>query len=373
MVRQRRFPRFLRISLVFGVVWLVVSMLSTPLEAAMSGALAQTIEGAKKEGTLRGQWSQNSYGGSEGFAEAVAGMNKKYGLNLKGQFTPGPDMQALLLRIAQEAAAGQPASTDLYLGNAQGMFDALKNQVLKPVDWAGILERRLPTETGFNPIAPDSAYVAFATAVVGIQYNTNFVKGADVPKRLEDVLNPKWKGKIASTPYAAGLREFAMPDLLGREYIVDFTKKLSKQIGGLTRCGEAERLTSGEFLMLVLTCGGNDSTVLQRKGAPIAHTVVQEGTILHMRYAGVPKNSRSPNAAALFAAYLLTPEGQALLWKHDGLDLHLFPESHMKKDVDTVRAAGGKVVVNTPQWLGSLKGYSEMQKELEKILREGGR
>jgi hypothetical protein len=29
--------------------------------------------------------------------------------------------------------------------------------------------------------------------------------------------------------------------------------------------------------------------------------------------------------------------------------------------------------VNTPQWLGSLKGYREMQKELEQILREGGR
>jgi ABC-type Fe3+ transport system substrate-binding protein len=344
-----------------------------PARAAAPAQLAQTIEGAKKEGTIRGQWSQNSYGGSEGFAEIVAGMNKKYGLSLKGQFTPGPDMQALMVRIVQEAAAGQPASTDVYLGNAQAMLEAQKSQVLKPVEWAAILDRRPPGETGFDAIAADPSSVAFATAVVGIQYNTNFVKGADVPKKLEDVLNPKWKGKIASTPYAAGMRELAMPGLLGREYIVEFTKKLSKQIGGLTRCGEAERLTSGEFVMLVLTCGGNDSTVLQRKGAPLAHTVVQEGTILHMRYAGVPKNSRSPNAAALFASYLLTPEGQAQLWKHDGLDLHLFPDSHMKKDVDAVRAAGGKVAVNTPQWLGSLKGYQEMQKELEKILREGGK
>jgi ABC-type Fe3+ transport system substrate-binding protein len=164
-----------------------------------------------------------------------------------------------------------------------------------------------------------------------------------------------------------------MPGFLGREYIVDFTKKLSQQIGGLMRCGEAEKITSGEFVMLVLTCGGNDSTVLQRSGAPIAHTVVQEGTVLHMRYAAVPKNSRSPNAAALLAAYFLTPEGQTLLWKHDGLDLHLFPESHMKNDVETVRKAGGKMVVNTPDWLASLKGYTEMQKELEKILREGGK
>jgi iron(III) transport system substrate-binding protein len=363
----------MQISLGFGMVWLFVFTFAIPLQAAPSATLAQIIEGAKKEGTIRGLWSQNAFGGSEGFADFVAGMNKRYGLNIKGQFTPGPDMQAIMLRIAQEAAAGQPASSDVYMGNAQAVFDGLKNQVLKPMQWTTILDRRPPTETGFDAIAADGTHMAIASTVVGIQYNTKLVKGADIPKRLADVLNPKWKGRIASTPYAAGLRELAMPGFLGHEYIVEFTKKLSKQIGGLIRCGESERLTSGEFVMLVLTCGGQDAIVAERIGAPLAQTVVQEGTVLHMRYVAVPKNSRSPNTAALFAAYLLTAEGQALLWKHDGLDLHLFPESHMKKDVDQVRAAGGKVVVNTPQWLASLKGYSETQKELEKILREGGR
>lgn len=340
---------------------------------ARGQALSELIEGAKKEGTLRGQWSENSFGGSVGLAEAVAAINKKYGLNLKAQFTPGPDMQRLMLRIVQEAAAGQPASTDVYLGNSQAMLQASKDKVLKPVEWGKILEHKLSPEGSFQPIAPDNTYVAFATTVVGIQYNTNLVKGADIPRSLNDVLNPKWKGKIASTPYAAGMREFAMPELLGREYMLEFTKKLSKQIAGLIRCGESERITSGEFLMLVMTCGGNDSIVLGRTGAPIAHTVVQEGTVLHMRYAGVPKNSRSPNAGALLAAYLQTPEGQALLWRHDGMDLHLYPDSHMKKEVEKVRAAGGKVLVNSPQWLGSLKGYQENQKMLEKILREGAK
>ena len=347
-----------------AVVWMGVY-------EASGQTLKELVEGAKKEGTLRGQWSENTFGGSAGMAEAVAGMNKKYGLNLKAQFTPGPDMQRLMLRVVQEAEAGQPASTDVYVGNSQAMLDATKSKVLKPIEWGKILERKLSPEGNFQPIAPDNSYLTFATTVVGIQYNSNLVKGADIPRKLEDVLNPKWKGKIAATPYAAGLREFSMPDLLGREYMLEFTKKLSKQIAGLIRCGEAERITSGEFLMLVMTCGGNDSIVLQRSGAPIGHTVLQEGTVLHMRYTGVPKNSRSPNAAALFAAFLHTPEGQALLWKHDGMDLHLYPDSHMKKEVEKVRSAGGKVIVSSPQWLSSLKGYQEMQKELEKILREG--
>jgi ABC-type Fe3+ transport system substrate-binding protein len=355
------------------ITLLVNAVVVQKLEAAAAEPLAQIVEGAKKEGTLRGQWSQNSFGGSAGLAELVAGMNKKYGLNLKSQFTPGPDMQRLMLRLAQEAEAGQPASTDVYLGNAQAIFDAMKANVLKPMEWPAILPRKIPSEQGFDPMAPGGAAVIFASAVVGILYNTDLVKGDDIPRSLEDVLKPKWKGRIASTPYAAGFRELAMPGLLGREYVIEFTKKLSKHLGGLVRCGEAERFTSGEFLMLVLTCGGNDVNVLQGTGAPLGHTVVKEGTVIHTRYAGVPKNSRSPNAGALLAAYLHTPEGQALLWKHDGMDLHLYPESKMKKDVDKVRASGGKIAFNTPQWLASLNDYSETQKELEKILREGGK
>src|ERR687894_351826 len=83
-------------------------------QAAYATTLAELIDGAKKEGVLRGQWGQNSFGGSEGFKEILAGMNKKYKLDLKGQYTPGPDMQRLMLRIIQENAAGQPASTDVY-------------------------------------------------------------------------------------------------------------------------------------------------------------------------------------------------------------------------------------------------------------------
>jgi ABC-type Fe3+ transport system substrate-binding protein len=371
MIGQFRFGSLNHAGTIGIAAMLLTAIVVENVQAASATSLAQLVEGAKKEGIIRGQWSQNSFGGAKGLVELVAGMNKKYGLNLKSQFTPGPDMQRLMLRLAQEAAAGQPASTDVYMGNSQAIFDAMKANVLKPMEWTPILPRKIPAEQGFDPVAPEGVAVAFATTVVGILYNSDLVKGNDIPRRLEDVLNPKWKGKIASTPYAAGFRELAMPGFLGREYVIEFTKKLSRQIGGLLRCGEAERFTSGEFLMLVLTCGGNDVNVLQATGAPVAHTVIEEGTVLHIRYAGVPKHSQSPNAGALLTAYLHTPEAQALLWRDDGLDLHVYPESKMKKDVEKVRAAGGKIALNTPQWLASLKGYAETQKELEKILREG--
>src|SRR5688572_1634694 len=122
--------------------WALTVMMTLANMAARAEAetLAQIIEGAKKEGSFRGQWGQNSFGGSEGFQEILAGMNKKYKLNIKGQYTPGPDMQRLMLRVIQENAAGQPASTDVYLGNAQAIFDGLQAKVFAPMTYDKFVE-----------------------------------------------------------------------------------------------------------------------------------------------------------------------------------------------------------------------------------------
>ncbi len=336
-----------------------------------SATLAQLIEGAKKESTLKGVWAESSFGGNAGFQEMVAGMNKKYGLHIKGQFTPGPDMQSLMGKLAQEAAAGQPATTDVYLGNAPAAQQAVKPKALKPLDWNAILDRPIPAEPGFDPVWPGGIAVAFASTVTGVTYNSNLVKGQDIPHHLADLLNPKWKGKIASTPYAAGLREFASKDLLGKDVTIEFTRKLSKQIGGLLRCGNADRISSGEFLMLAPDCGNDGAFVAQRQGAPIAQVILDDVTSLHLRFAGVPATSSSPNAAGLLIAYLGTPEGQRLIYKYGGMDLHTYPESRMKGLVDKVRASGGKVAADSAQWLASFPDYAQTQELLQDILQKG--
>jgi iron(III) transport system substrate-binding protein len=249
------------------------------------------------------------------------------------------------------------------------MLQAGKADVLQPMDWQAFLERPLKSDAGFDPIAPGKIGIAMASTLVGVIYNSDRVKGGDIPKKLADILQPKWKGKIASTPYAAGLREFAMPELLGREFIMDYAKKLSKHVGGLMRCGEMDKITSGEFLMLALACGDQEVNIAQRKGIPLGYAIMDDATLSHTRYSAVPKNSRAPNTAALFIAFLHTAEGQKLMWDIDGLDFHLYPESNQKKKLDVVKAKGAKFVVSSPQWLAKNKDYSKTQTELEKILR----
>jgi len=135
--------------------------------------------------------------------------------------------------------------------------------------------------------------------------------------------------------------------------------------------GAADRLTSGEFLMLVFSCG--DQYVNRAKnagsGEPLGYALMKEAVISHTRYGLVPVNSRAPNAAALFVAYLHSKEGQKWMWKQNGLDLPLYPESVMRKRLLAAQDAGAKIVMNSPQWLGSQGGYAKYRKSLQKILK----
>ncbi len=332
--------------------------------------LEELVAGAKKETTFRAMWSSRSLNGSKGFSHLVAAMNKRYGTNIKPQFTPGPSMTKMIGRLTREMKAGQPASTDVLWNNSGGMLKSGKVGLTRSMNWMAYLERpMLKADPGFDPLAPKGIGLASASTLVGIMYNSDVVKGDDIPKSMNDVLHPKWKGKIASTPYVAGLREFATPSLLGREVMVDYARKLSKQVGGLIRCGTVDRLTSGEFAMLVFSCGDQYVNQAKRDGLPLGYSVVNEAVVSHTRYGAVPVHSQAPNAAALFVAYLHTPEGQKWMWEVNGFDFHLYPESHERKVLADARSRGAKVVVNSPQWLASQTDYVKTRKELEKIMR----
>lgn len=350
----------------------VVAMLAFGSASAAEAPknLKELIAGAKKETTLRGMWSSSSLGGGKGFKHIVAAMNKKYGTNIKPQFTPGPSMTRMIAKLTREWKAGQKASTDVSWGNSGGVLKSGKIGLMRSMNWMSYLSRPMLKEKGFDPVAANGIALASASTLVGVLYNSDLVKGDDIPKTLADVLKPKWKGKIASTPYAAGMREFAMPDLLGEKAMISFTKKLSKQIGGLMRCGSMDRITSGEFLMLVLSCGDQYVNQGKRKGQPLGYSIMQEAVVSHTRYGAVPVHSNAPNAAALFVTYLHTKEGQKWMWEVNGFDFHLYPESHQRKTLNAARDGGAKVVINSPQWLGSQGGYVKTRKKLQKILKQ---
>src|SRR2546427_12548625 len=126
----------------FGVVF---GLVIVPVPS-FAQTLAQLVEGAKKEGQLILSWGTGTMGGIEGLQMMEKGFNKTYGLNLQFKFTPGPAMPQFASRIIQEAKAGQPASSDLFIGsenNAAGMG-------LKKFEWTKAFPHITPGMTSWD-------------------------------------------------------------------------------------------------------------------------------------------------------------------------------------------------------------------------------
>ena len=232
-------------------------------------------------------------------------------------------------RIIQEAKAGQSASSDLFIGSE----NHVARMSLKKFEWT----KAFPHITRDDDDWDDRVLVV-VSRTPGFTYNTNLVAAKDVPQRVEDVLNPKWKGKIASTPYAASFDRLAM--IWGEEKTTAFLQKFVKQVSGLIRCGEEERIANGEFAMLVFNCDLADANEMQQKGAPANGRIFKDAGILSYWYLTVPTNSAHPNAAALLAGLLLSKEGQEILWKTEKTSSHFVEGTYMNKLVKDQETPG---------------------------------
>jgi iron(III) transport system substrate-binding protein len=362
-------------SMVGLMIGLPAALCTSVLAQTRPAALQKVIDGAKKEEVLKIQWLAGRLDGEAGLRPMVAAMNKMYGTDVKLQFTPGPNFPIMLNKIAQEKAGGLPSSTDINLMTSNHVVEGTKNGVLKKLDWDSILERPAPRDAQASRVAPQGTAVMIASRIVGIPYNTNLVKADDVPVSMEDVFKPKWKGKVASTPFATGLYQFAAKDMLGYERMKDYTQRLAKHIGGLIECASIDRISSGEFVMLVFDCGHDDTYRYQKRGAPVAHATVKEIARINILYMGVPVHAQHPNTAALFINFLQTREGQRLQWEHGRHDLHIYPDAETRKPVQTVLEARGKLALDSVEREMSL-GHEEVNRvrdEFVKILKERGR
>ncbi len=343
--------------------------------SARSAALEKVIEGAKKEGVLKLLWTEGHFGADVGIKDMIRVMNKMYGTNVKLQFTQGRSFPANLGRLTQEFQAKQTSSTDVFLGGAAHMMSGKRSGLLMSVDWESLVERKAPSNPVIERVNSGGVGMAVASRVVGIVYNTNLVKGADIPTSIEDVLKPKWKGQIAVTPYMTGYYQFAAPDVFGEKYMTDFVTRLKPQVGGFIGCNSLDKIASGQFAMLIFDCGRDATVRYQRRGAPMAHAVPKEIVRDNVIDLGVPKNAEHPNVAKLFIVFQHTKEGQDLLWKHGAYDLEIYPASKSKLLIDEFRNKypKAKFLVSTVQ--RAVKQRNEgiklrsFQKKFKKILR----
>jgi ABC-type Fe3+ transport system substrate-binding protein len=311
--------------------------------ATFPPAVQQLIEGAKGEGELKLAWGGGAFGAESGVQLLNEAFNRKYGLNARFDFKLAPSMPAMGATIGQEIAAGRTPSVDVYLGNEPPVVELVKQRAFEPVRWAELvpgLDSRSITE---------DMVVMVATRDLGITYNTRLVRAEELPRTLGDMVDPKWRGRLASTPYMI-LHPLATSELWGEEKTFDYIRGLSANVKGLIRCGEEERIISGEYAAFVADCGSYSARLLQDKGAPVGHVTPEDVVMLQGWFMGVPRGAAHPNTAKLFVALMLSPEGQEIAWQTTRIDNHLLPGSRQAEEFKKLEAKGARVVLTDVNW-----------------------
>jgi ABC-type Fe3+ transport system substrate-binding protein len=299
-----------------------------------TAALDALVAAARAEGQLSLVWGSGMFGGEEGVRRITEGMNRRYGLSTTVQFTPSPVGVEVTRRIITEAQAGRTPSTDLFTSPPNDTLALIRGDAAEPVDWpswsANIREPYL--------YAQDGMAVAAQSYMPVISYNSNRVTGAAIPHSMEDLLKPEYKGRIATTPYAAWFGSFAAPEVWGVQRTLDYTTRLADQVAGLMRCSENQRLVSGEFDLFAPDCTHRDSMRMRAQGQPIDFALAADVPLVSTFYISIPRRAPHPATAKLWIDYLMSREGQDLLYEMDGQDNVRVPGSKMARDVAALEA-----------------------------------
>ncbi len=198
---------------------------------------------------------------------------------------------------------------------------------------------------------PDGTFVNQRTHLSPIAYNTSLVKPEDAPKGFNDLLDPKYAGKLVKGhPGYSGTIMTATHQVaraLGWGYFEKLAKQKVLQVQSATE--PPKKIEAGERAVAV---DGSDYLfwMSRERGAPIEVVFPVEGTPQISNPMCVFKNAPNPNAARLMFAWIMSAEGQEFIVNLSGQ----YPANQK------VKAKAGRPA------LSSIKTFREDPAEVEK-------
>lgn len=248
---------------------------------------------AKKEGEVVGYVT----GGVSTWEKVRKAFEKKY---------PGVTFKYYRARDAQVT---QKILTEAQAGKLQA--DLLKVSGINVLQAKHLLAPY--SSPAFKPI-PKKYYgkdwFAMATTPILPVYNTNMISPANAPKSWQDLLNPKWKGKIAMDVKPDKTMR-AMYVKWGRTKAKAYLTKLLAQnlIPQHSHTTAIQKMAAGEFPIVAEAFGYKAAEMKIKNHAPIGFIMADPiGNLVEA--AGIYSHAPHPYAAALFVDFLLSPAGQ---------------------------------------------------------------
>ena len=148
-----------------------------------------------------------------------------------------------------------------------------------------------------------------------LAYNTNLVRSSEVPKAWQDFLLSRWKGQIGLE--AEDIDWYtALLQVMGEERGKEFMRRLAAQQPQI-RTGHtllAQLIGAGEFA-LGPTIRIHEAERLKSRGAPVEWTAIEPLAPNPPISVSIPKITPHPNVARLFTDFVLSREGQLIIYE----------------------------------------------------------
>jgi iron(III) transport system substrate-binding protein len=310
------------------------------------------IAAAKKEGTVNWYTTQIPNQFSRPAAEA---FQKKYGIRVS--FIRSDSVE-LTIRLLNEAKAGR-VQADLF--DATSALPALKREGLV-LKWLPDAAKRLPKEYS----DAEGYWMATNVYIHTPAFNTTLVPKGTEPKSWQDLLDPKWKGKMAWAAHATtsgaggfvGLVLTEMGEEKGTAYLKQLAKQNIIQLGGSARAA-VDQVIAGEY-PIVLQAFNHQPVVSARRGAPV-DWIPMNPAMGVLSVASVLKDAAHPNAAKLLVDFFVSEEGQTLFRNGDYIpvDPNIAPrEPSLRPDGKIFRAdilTPEQIDAGMPHWYDTFK------------------
>lgn len=288
------------------------------------GRHQRLAEAAKKEGSLTFYTSIPE----KDMAVLAADFERRYGVRVN---TWRASSVKVVQRLLAEKQAGRWDfdAVDLSSPEMEILYNERLLQEVGSGLHAGLVPETLMAHRGWAP--------QFLSVFVQA-YNVNAVSKAELPRSYEDLLDPKWKGRLGveahDHEWYCGLLKH-----MGKEKGARLFREIVDRNGWSVRSGHTllnNLVVSGE-VPLALTVYSYMADQAKQKGAPVEWFAI-EPLIGRSNGIGVSRRPPHPNAALLFYEYMIG-DAQPLMVKMN----YLSPVSKLAADMK-----GAKVLFVDP-------------------------
>ena len=342
--------------------------------ASIASPLAQVIEGAKKEGTVSTKLAVTVKETSVQRLEKE--IKAKYGVDLKINNTPLTVMPQAIANLLMEIKSGVAPSVDLMTINQENeIVPYIKGGAGQKIDWKPLVSEAGVPVGAIMGVPPELELfygygLLYFSSHMGLMYNPMAIPPGEVPTKLSDLANPKWKGKLGMRNLPSFFGRYSY--FVGQDYILNTLQAIMKNGVVIDNQGNlANRFKLGEIAMAYMV---SEWLTDARRSGPAEWQSLDISHEVHF-YNGVVAGAAHPNASKLVALYLASPEGYKLMSETTGAGNMLYPGNTEYEIVKQDRARGLRFdgsLTDEKLWkFMTSKEIQDLSKKIDMIFKGG--